>query len=69
MIQLTTNSIVTVQPQSLHIGDLILEQDEPLLITDIQNYYVTFIRLSTNTTHTVEKIALELTTEYRKVEL
>lgn len=53
------NTIVTIQPITLTIGNLVLKQDEQLLIMKVENAQVTFKRLSTDTVHTTSKMAIE----------
>lgn len=56
---LKENILVTIQPITLKIGELLLKQDEQLLILSVTNNQVTFKRLSTDTVHTTSKMAIE----------
>lgn len=53
----------SIIPLSVQIGDLILNQDEIIEIVELNGMYVKFKRLSTNTIHTVEKLALKFVVE------
>lgn len=59
---LIENTIVTIQPIKLHIGNLTLIQDEKLLILTVTNSHVTFKRLNTDTIHTTSKMAIDFAT-------
>lgn len=53
----------SIVPLSVQISDLVLNQDEVIEIISSNGIYVQFKRLSTNTVHTVEKLALKFVVE------
>lgn len=57
---LKENHIVYIQPITLTIDELVLNQYEPLLILKVSPSEVTFKRLATDTVHTTPKIAIEI---------
>ncbi len=59
-MKLGTYSII---PLSVQIGDLVLNQGEIIELIEINGIYVKFKRLSTDTVHTVEKLALKFVVE------
>lgn len=57
------NEIYYIIPLSVQIGNLVLNQNEKIEIISTNGIYVQFKRLSTNTIHTVEKLALKFVVE------
>lgn len=57
------NEIYHIIPLSVQIGNLVLNQGELIEVIETNGIYVKFRRLSTNTIHTVEKLAIKFVVE------
>lgn len=55
--------IVTVQALSVNLGEAVLSQDEELLILEVRNNQVTFVRMTDNKQYTTSQSALEMVVE------